>query len=51
MFSLKMNLLKLKYLMLGAGNMTTNREIIVIAVLMAMGAAVIIMDLIFWRAV
>jgi hypothetical protein len=37
--------------MLGAGNMTTNREIIVIAVLMAMGAAVIIMDLIFWRAV
>ena len=51
MFSLKMILLKLKYLMLGVGNMTSNREIIVIAVLMAIGAAVVIMDLIFWRAV
>jgi hypothetical protein len=37
--------------MLGVGNMTSNREIIVIAVLMAIGAAVVIMDLIFWRAV
>jgi hypothetical protein len=31
--------------------MTTNREIIVIAALSAMGLAVVIMDLFFWRAV
>jgi hypothetical protein len=31
--------------------MTTNREIIVIAALFALGAAVVIMDLFFWRAV
>jgi len=37
--------------MLGVGNMTSNREIIVIAVLMAIGAAVIVMDLMFWRAI
>jgi hypothetical protein len=37
--------------MLGVGNMTSNREIIVIAVLLAIGAAVVIMDLMFWRAV
>jgi hypothetical protein len=31
--------------------MTSNREILVIAVLMAIGAAVIVMDLMFWRAI
>ena len=31
--------------------MTTNREIFVIAVLFALGMAVVIMDLMFWRAV
>ena len=31
--------------------MTTNREILVIAVLFVLGMAVVIMDLMFWRAV
>ena len=31
--------------------MTTNREILVIAVLFTIGAAVVIMDLMFWRAI
>ncbi len=31
--------------------MTTNREILVIAVLFTIGAAVVIMDLMFWRTV
>ena len=31
--------------------MTTNREIFVIAVLFVLGMAVVIMDLMFWRAV